>query len=63
MLIRTELVGEKLHSNTFDGIVETIADLTGEPRLGRLAPGSMMYCLEDGRVYVKTSAGEWEAAT
>lgn len=39
------------------------ARLTGEPRLGRVAPGSMMYCLEDGKVYVKTSAGSWEAAT
>ena len=63
MLIRTELVGEKLHSNTFDGIVEAVADLTAETRLARMAPGSMMYCLSDGKVYVKTSAGSWEAAT
>lgn len=62
MLIRAELAGDRLYSKTYDGIVETAADLTAEPRLAEMSPGSLMYCLGDGKLYAKTAAGSWEAA-
>ena len=62
MLIRAELIGAKPHSATYDGIVETVGDLTAEPRLAAMDSGSMMYCLADKGLYVKTAAGSWEAA-
>ena len=46
----------------YDGIVETAADLTGEARLAEMSPGSLMYCLADGKVYAKNAAGEWVQA-
>jgi len=62
MLIRAELIGAKPHSATYDGIVETVGDLSAEPRLETMDPGSLMYCLADKGVYVKTPSGSWEAA-
>ena len=62
MLIRAELSGDRLYSKTYDGIVETAADLAAESRLAEMDPGSLMYCLADKGVYVKTPSGSWEAA-
>lgn len=62
MLIRAELAGDKLYSKIYDGIVETASDLTGETRLEEMSPGSLMYCLADGKIYAKNAAGEWVQA-
>ena len=42
----------------YDGIIEAASDLTLS-RLGDFDPGSMLYCLDDGSVYVKNSQGVW----
>ena len=46
----------------YDGIVESAADLA-LPRTGGFDPGSMLYCLGDHSLYVKTSQNQWEAIT
>lgn len=43
----------------YDGIIEAAADLQLE-RCGDFGPGSLLYCLADGQVYVKTGQGQWE---
>ena len=46
----------------YEGIVEAAADLA-LPRLGSFDPGSLLYCLENGGIYVKNSQGSWVALT
>lgn len=48
-------------SGVFDGIAETAADLLTE-QVKDFAPGSIIFCLSDHKLYVKTGAGEWEEA-
>ena len=48
-------------SGVYDGIIESVNDLS-LPRLIEFSPGSLMYCLADKGVYVKTPSGSWEAA-
>lgn len=45
----------------YDGIIETAADLQLD-RCTEFSPGSLLYCLADGRLYVKTGQGQWEVA-
>lgn len=68
-LIRAEQQGSRPVSQVYDGIVETAADLTalaGLPEPGsagrRIGPGSLMFCLADGRLYAKKSDGTWGVA-
>lgn len=49
-------------ANCLDGIIETTDDFS-TPRLTAAAPGSLMYCLADGKLYCKTANGEWTEAT
>lgn len=58
MILSREVV-ETRGGTRDDCLVEAVADLTGID----CNIGSMAYCMADGKVYVKTSAGEWEAAT
>lgn len=44
----------------YEGIVETLSDLA-LPRLASFDPGSMLYCMEDGGIYIKNSQGNWTA--
>lgn len=73
-ILRTELVGRGFVSHharpggapesrargIYDGIVETAQDLF-LPRNADFAPGSLMFCMADRCVYVKTGGGSWEA--
>ena len=43
----------------FEGIAEASSDLTPE-QTAACAPGSMMYCLQEHSVYVKSGSGHWE---
>lgn len=45
----------------YDGIIEAARDLALD-WLTVCDPGSLLYCLEDGAIYVKSSAGTWEEA-
>lgn len=49
-------------TNCLDGIIETTDDFS-TPRMAAAAPGSLMYCLADGKIYCKTASGEWMEAT
>lgn len=75
-ILRKELVGRgfvshhtrpggtlesKVHG-IYDGIVETAQDLS-QPRSADFDPGSMMFCLDDRCLYVKTSSGSWEGVS
>ena len=44
----------------YEGIVETTSDLS-LPRLATFDPGSMLYCMSNNSIYVKTSQGNWTA--
>ena len=44
----------------YDGVIEREADLS-LPRLGDFAPGSLLFCLENGNLYIKSGGDEWEA--
>ena len=73
-ILRTELQGRGAITHTrtaegqlqsvcrgiYDGIAEAAADLTAE-QTAALAPGSLMYCLAEQSVCVKTGSGTWEA--
>ena len=43
----------------FDAIAETEADLAA-PRTAAFAPGSMVYCIQEESLHIKTTAGLWE---
>ena len=58
MVLSREVV-ETREGTRDDCLVEAVTDLEGID----CNIGSMAYCMADGKVYVKTSAGEWEAAT
>lgn len=71
-LLRTELkgAGSIIHqrredgslgtrvAGIYEGIIETTEDLA-LPRLAEYAPGSMFYCMDDKKLYIKNSAEEW----
>ena len=63
-LLRKELVEKDLGGlDVFDCLVEEDDDFTNDTVLkDKCGVGSMAYCLDDGKVYVKTDDG-WEAAT
>jgi hypothetical protein len=61
-IIRRELQGRSAVTNLFDGICEAAADLQSD-EAGRWVEGSMLYCLDDGKLYVKGSDGTWAEAT
>ena len=43
----------------FDAIAETEADLAAA-QTAAFAPGSMVYCLQEGSLHVKSASGLWE---
>ncbi|MBQ5533509.1 MAG: hypothetical protein IIU04_08160 [Bacteroidales bacterium] len=56
----------------FDGLCEAADDLTAETRAGyaeyngshvELGQGSIVYCLEDGKLYAKKSDSSWAEVT
>ena len=47
-------------TGVYEGIVEAIDDLALS-RLESCDSGSLLYCLENGGVYVKNSQGSWVA--
>lgn len=57
MILSREVV-ETREGTRDDCLVEAVTDLAGID----CNIGSMAYCMADGKVYVKTSAGEWEVA-
>lgn len=63
-LLRKELVDKNIGGlDVFDFLVEEDDDFTDDAVLSSgCGIGSMAYCLEDGKVYVKNDDG-WEAAT
>ena len=61
-IIRRELQGRAAVTNLYDGICELAADLQSD-EAGRWVEGSMMYCEEDGKLYIKGADGTWDAAT
>ncbi len=64
-ILRTERKEETSNGVILDGIAETAADvkalnydpLYGSPR--RVMPGSLMYCVADGKTYIRKSNWEW----
>ena len=72
-ILRTELQGRGVASHSLTesgqlksvcvgicvGIAVAVADLTAA-QTASYAPGSMMYCLAEKSVYVKTGSGTWE---
>lgn len=60
--IRMELAVKRLNDelNIYDCLVEEDDDFTDDDTLDVCGVGSMAYCLEDSKVYVKTDTG-WEA--
>jgi len=46
-------------TNCLDGLCTAYADLTTDTRMTAAAVGSLMYCLEDGKLYCKTAANTW----
>lgn len=60
MVLRLELQGRTSAANCYDGIIETASDLSDQ-MLVPATPGSLMYCQDDGKVYLKMSDGSWEA--
>lgn len=61
-IIRRELQGRAAVTNLFDGICELTADLQSD-EAGRWVAGSMLYCEEDSKLYIKGSDGTWDAAS
>ena len=73
-VIRLEEQGWDGVAMVYDGIVETVSDLedledgTSQnkvyrgARINPVAPGSVMYCLANGTVYVKKTNGDWGEA-
>ena len=68
-LLRAELKGAASLTNfrredgsvgLYDGVIEREADLS-LPRLGDFAPGSLLFCLENGDLYIRDGAGAWKA--
>jgi hypothetical protein len=49
-------------TGVFDGIVETASDLE-LPRVTEFAPGSILYCLANHKLYIKKSDAQWEEIT
>ncbi len=43
----------------YDGIAEAAADLS-EEQTASFSPGSLMYCLANRNLYIKTQSGQWE---
>ena len=43
----------------FDAIAESEADLA-TAQTATFAPGSMVYCMQEGSLHVKTASGLWE---
>ena len=46
----------------YEGIVESPEDLS-DARTASFTPGSLMFCIADGGVYVKGSDGIWKDVT
>lgn len=44
----------------YEGIIEAAADLA-LPRLESFDPGSMLFCMENGKIYIKNSQDVWTA--
>lgn len=44
----------------YEGIIEAAADLA-LPRLESFDPGSMLFCMENDKIYIKNSQGVWTA--
>lgn len=64
MFIRMELRVPRLgknEKNVYDCLVETANDFlsTKGSMADECGQGSLAYCLEDGKVYCKDSAGDW----
>lgn len=58
-ILRTEIVGRDPHfSSCYDILADEVSDLAEFPA----GAGSMALIRDDGKVYVKTDAGEWEEA-
>lgn len=49
-------------SGIYEGIIEHANDLS-LPRLSGFSPGSLMICLDDGKLYCKVASGEWKEIT
>ena len=64
-LLRAEIsaknFAEKTNRSTYDAIVSETADLAGEECTNLFGPGSMVLCLEDGKIYVKDETDAWKA--
>lgn len=58
-IIRKDLTSS-LTPCTYEGLVEAAADLLTD-ETEQWAAGSMAYCLEDSRIYVKRTDGTWKA--
>lgn len=63
-VIRSELTKTN-HSvdpnrSSYDAIVTETDDLSGEICTNVFGIGSMVYCLEDEKLYVKDDEGEWQ---
>lgn len=68
--IRLKRSGQYNAREQYDGIVETSSDLpTGTGKLAfngsqfDLAPGSILYCLSTGLLYVRAVDGTWTEVT
>ena len=73
-VIRLETQGWDGTATVYDGIVEEASDLDDltdstsnnkvyrGSRINPVAPGSVMYCMEDGKLYIKQEDGTWAAA-
>ena len=62
-LLRSELIEKRLNGpDAFDFLVEEASDFTSDTVLkDNCGVGSMAYCLDDEKVYVKTDDGWGEA--
>lgn len=62
-LLRKELIERRMDGpDCFDFLVETASDFSSDDVLKtNSGVGSMAYCLDDDKVYVKTATG-WEEA-
>lgn len=57
-IFRAELKSGTEHNGIYDAICETTADVGPDT----WEAGSMIFCIADGNVYVKTPNGQWTAA-
>lgn len=63
-VIRSELTNTNLSSDpnrsTYDAVVTRTEDLSGTACMSVFGIGSMVYCLEDEKLYIKDDEGEWQ---